>query len=227
MGSALFNTNDRSYTNSVLGITADTTIEQIQLATTGLRYDKHHLVPFGEFIPWGFRWFVDLMSIPMGDFYRGANPQAPFVIKDQRIAANICYEDIFGDELLGALGRATSTSATLSGATILANFSNLGWFGESWALRQHWQMARMRAIETSRPMVRATNTGATGAIDQHGQVIAMLPAHRPGVLDVSVQGQQGSTLYARVGDWAILLISLTVLLAAAFMKSRRCAPRNT
>jgi apolipoprotein N-acyltransferase len=227
MGSALFNTNDRSYTNSVLGITADTTIEQIQLATTGLRYDKYHLVPFGEFIPWGFRWFVDLMSIPMGDFYRGANPQAPFVIKDQRIAANICYEDIFGDELLGALGPATNTSSTPSGATILANFSNLGWFGESWALRQHWQMARMRAIETSRPMVRATNTGATGAIDQHGQVIAMLPAHRPGVLDVSVQGQQGTTLYARVGDWAILLLSLAVLVTAAFMKSRHHTHRNT
>ncbi len=227
MGSALFNTNDRSYTNSVLGITADTTIEQIQLATTGLRYDKHHLVPFGEFIPWGFRWFVDLMSIPMGDFYRGANPQAPFVIKDQRIAANICYEDIFGDELLGALVRTTDASPTLSGATILANFSNLGWFGESWALRQHWQMARMRAIETSRPMVRATNTGVTGAIDQHGQVIAMLPAHRPGVLDVSVQGQHGTTLYARVGDWAILLLSLVVLIAAGFMKSRHHARRNT
>lgn len=227
MGSALFNTNDRSYTNSVLGITGDTTIEQIQLATTGLRYDKHHLVPFGEFIPWGFRWFVDLMSIPMGDFYRGENPQVPFVIKDQRIAANICYEDIFGDELLGALGRATDTSSPPSGATILANFSNLGWFGESWALRQHWQMARMRAIETSRPMVRATNTGVTGAIDQHGQVIAMLPAHRPGVLDVSVQGQQGVTLYARVGDWAILLLSLAVLIAAAFMKSRHHTNRNT
>ncbi len=227
MGSALFNTNDRSYTNSVLGITADTTIEQIQLATTGLRYDKHHLVPFGEFIPWGFRWFVDLMSIPMGDFYRGENPQAPFVIKDQRIAANICYEDIFGDELLGALRRATDTSSTPAGATILANFSNLGWFGESWALRQHWQMARMRAIETSRPMVRATNTGVTGAIDQQGQVIAMLPAHRPGVLDVSVQGQQGTTLYARVGDWAILLLSLAVLIAAAFMKSRHHTHRNT
>ena len=88
-------------------------------------------------------------------------------------------------------------------------------------------MARMRAIETSRPMVRATNTGVTGAINQHGQVIAMLPAHRPGVLDVSVQGQQGTTLYARVGDRAILLIALIVLLAAAFMKSRHHAHRNT
>ena len=172
MGSALFNAQDRSYTNSVIGITPDTTVEQVQLAATGLRYDKHHLVPFGEFIPWGFRWFVDLMSIPMGDFHRGAKTQPPFLVKDQLIAANICYEDIFGDELLSAIGQAPNVASTISGATILANFSNLGWFGDSWALRQHWQMARMRSIETSRPTVRATNTGVTGAINQHGQVIA-------------------------------------------------------
>ncbi len=214
MGSALFNTSDHSYTNSVLGITADTTVDQIQRASTGLRYDKHHLVPFGEFIPWGFRWFVDLMSIPMGDFHRGANPQTPFVIKDQRIAANICYEDIFGQELLGAIQSNTD-------ATILANFSNLGWFGDSWALRQHWQMARMRSIETSRPMVRATNTGITGAINQHGEMVAALPPHRPGVLDVSVQGQHGKTVFARVGDWAILLLSVLVLSGAMIMQSRR------
>ncbi|WP_259662121.1 apolipoprotein N-acyltransferase [Zwartia hollandica] len=220
MGSALFNAQDRSYTNSVIGITPDTTVEQVQLAATGLRYDKHHLVPFGEFIPWGFRWFVDLMSIPMGDFHRGAKSQPPFLVKDQHIAANICYEDIFGDELLSAITQTPNTVSTISGATILANFSNLGWFGDSWALRQHWQMARMRSIETSRPMVRATNTGVTGAINQHGQVIATLPTHRSGVLDVSVQGQQGTTPYARVGDWASLLLSLAILSAALLMKAR-------
>lgn len=220
MGSALFNAQDRSYTNSVIGITPDTTVEQVQLAATGLRYDKHHLVPFGEFIPWGFRWFVDLMSIPMGDFHRGAKTQPPFLVKDQLIAANICYEDIFGGELLSAIGQAPNVASTISGATILANFSNLGWFGDSWALRQHWQMARMRSIETSRPTVRATNTGVTGAINQHGQVIATLPTHRAGVLDVSVQGQQGTTPYARVGDWASLLLSLAILSAALLMKVR-------
>ena len=225
MGSALFNPSDHSYTNSVLGITADSTLEQIQRASTGLRYDKHHLVPFGEFIPWGFRWFVDLMSIPMGDFHRGANPQPPFVIKDQRIAANICYEDIFGQELASTIQNTTDASSLPSGATILANFSNLGWFGNSWALRQHWQMARMRSIETSRPTVRATNTGTTGAINQRGQVIAALPAHRAGVLDVSVQGQQGMTVFARAGDWTILLCSILVLGSAAAMRSRR-PPRS-
>lgn len=221
MGSALFNPSDHSYTNSVLGITADSTLEQIQRASTGLRYDKHHLVPFGEFIPFGFRWFVDLMSIPMGDFHRGANPQPSFVIKDQRIAANICYEDIFGQELASTLQSTTDAASPPGGATILANFSNLGWFGNSWALRQHWQMARMRSIETSRPMVRATNTGTTGAINQQGQVIAALPAHRAGVLDVSVQGQQGLTVFARAGDWTILLCSIFVLGSAAVMRSRR------
>jgi len=211
MGAALFNSKTGDYTNSVIGINDKTTVQQLSGATMAQRYDKSHLVPFGEFVPFGFRWFVNLMSIPLGDFTRGASTQKPFAIDGQQIAPNICYEDVFGEELLPAVR---------DGATILANFSNLAWFGDSWALRQHWQMSRMRAIETSRPMLRATNTGATGAIDHRGQDIAQLPPNRVGVLDTTIQGQQGLTPYVRMGNGLILGLSVLILVAAWLRRQR-------
>ena len=211
IGSALYDSKTGAYTNSVIGIDGSTTVQQLSNATMAQRYDKSHLVPFGEFVPFGFRWFVNLMSIPLGDFTRGTSKQKPFVIDGQRLAPNICYEDIFGEELLPAV---RGTTGAQDGATILANFSNLAWFGDSWALRQHWQMSRLRAIETSRPMLRATNTGATGAIDHRGRDIAQLPPNRVGVLDTTIQGQQGLTPYVRLGNGLILGISVLILFAA-------------
>ena len=211
IGSALYDTKTGAYTNSVIGIDAATTANQLFEATMVQRYDKSHLVPFGEFVPFGFRWFVNLMSIPLGDFTRGTSKQKPFAIAGQRIAPNICYEDVFGEELLPAM---RGTAGTQDGATMLANFSNLAWFGDSWALRQHWQMSRLRAIETSRPMLRTTNTGATGAIDHRGHGIAQLPPNRVGVLDTAIQGQQGLTPYVRVGNGLILGLCVLILFAA-------------
>ncbi len=180
------------------------------------RYDKRHLVPFGEFVPPGFRWFVDLMRIPLGDFGRGGPDQAPFQVRGQRIAFNICYEDAFGEELLPSLRGG-------DGATILANVSNIAWFGDSHALPQHLQIARMRALETARPMIRATNTGVTAAIDFDGSVIGALPVYRLGALAVSVQGRTGLTPYARTGNWPVLLLAL-LLVAAGAVASRKEAP---
>jgi len=172
------------------------------------RYDKRHLVPFGEFVPWGFRWFVDLMTIPLGDFGRGADEQPPFAVGQQRIAFNICYEDVFGEELLPAL-------AGTDGATILANVSNIAWFGDSHALPQHLQIARMRTLETARPMIRSTNTGVTAAIDFDGRVLGALPPYQLGSLSVTVQGRSGLTPYARTGNWPVTALSLLILLAVA------------
>lgn len=195
------------YTNSVIGLDAATPLEQIIAGTPGLRYDKHHLVPFGEFIPTGFRWFIDMMSIPLGDFDRGSLQQRPFSIGGQRIALNICYEDLFGEEIAQAVNRPPEDG----GATLLVNVSNLAWFGDSWALRQHLQIARMRSLETSRPMLRATNTGSTAAIDTDGTVRAVLTAQQPGVLDVEVQGASGLTPYVRWGNLPVVLFSMLVL----------------
>src|SRR5690606_36188883 len=159
---------------------------------------------------------VDAMHIPLGDFDRGAIRQQHCHLADQRFAPNICYEDVFGEEIIRGVRPSAQHGA---GATILVNMSSLGWFGDSWASRQHLQISRMRALETARPMVRATNTGMTAAIDPNGHVRAVLDAHVKGVLDVEVQGIGGLTPYAKAGNWPILGLSL--LLAAAALPRRR------
>jgi apolipoprotein N-acyltransferase len=176
---------------------------------TAPRYDKQHLVPFGEFIPWGFAWFVNLMQIPMGDFGRGAPIQPAFAVGGQRVAFNICYEDLFGEEIRAVL-------LSEPGASILANVSNIAWFGRSHALPQHLQIARMRSLETGRPMLRSTNTGTTAAIDAAGKVTAQLEPYTAGALDVSVQGTSGLTPFTRLGNAPIVLLALMCLALALF-----------
>jgi apolipoprotein N-acyltransferase len=163
------------------------------------RYHKVHLVPFGEFVPFGFRWFVDAMVMPLGDFTRGEAAQAPFRVADQRVAVNICYEDLFGNEIAQSLQRPDS-------ATILLNISNIGWFGNTVALPQHLLASRMRAMETGRPVLRATNTGVTAIIDQRGRVVSQLEPFTVGTLTGLVQGYAGLTPYVRYGDIPILVL---------------------
>jgi apolipoprotein N-acyltransferase len=185
------------YTNSLFGVTPG--------SHDVYRYDKHHLVPFGEFVPWGFRWFVNLMSIPLGDFYRGAPVQKPFMVHNQPVSVNICYEDIFGEEI----ARNIRESDTPAG--VLVNSTNLAWFGDTIALDQHLQIARMRSLETGRPMLRATNTGMTAAIDANGRVIGRLAPYTIGSLDVTVQGTSGNTPYVTSGNNTVLAVSLFLL----------------
>lgn len=104
---------------------------------------------------------------------------------------------------------------------MLVNLSNLAWFGQTWALRQHLQIGRMRSIETARPMVTSTNTGITASIDPKGRVAAALPPHRPGVLSVTVQGMSGLTPYVRHGDQPVLLLIGMVLAGLAWRPTRR------
>jgi apolipoprotein N-acyltransferase len=191
------------YTNSVLGLSA------ASLGGSPYRYDKVHLVPFGEFIPTGFRWFTAMMNIPLGDFARGPHNAPSFVVGAQRIAPNICYEDLFGAELALRFGDAASAP------TIFANVSNIGWFGDTVAVRQHLQISRMRTLEFQRPMLRATNTGATAIIDHRAEVKAMLPPFTRGVLEGTVEGRTGRTPFAwwasRYGLWPWLLLAAAVL----------------
>src|SRR5690606_15246960 len=129
-------------------------------------------------------WFVDMMQIPLGDFDRGPVAQRPLAIAGQQVAPNICYEDVFGEEII----QSVKGDVTGGGASILVNVSNLAWFGDSWSLRQHLQIARMLPIETALPMLRATYTGITAAIADDGRVRAVLQPHVKGVLDLVVQG---------------------------------------
>ncbi|WP_417067701.1 apolipoprotein N-acyltransferase [Niveibacterium terrae] len=159
------------------------------------QYSKRHLVPFGEFSPPMFGWFYQLAHIPMSDQSRGRSA-TPLAIAGQKLALNICYEDVFGEELI----------ASLPEATLMLNISNLAWYGDFHAQPQHLQIARMRALETGRPMLRSTNTGMTAVVRPDGSVQAVLPAFTRGVLNAEVRGYQGLTPYARWGNWAILFV---------------------
>lgn len=204
------------YTNSAVAIDGTTTAWDIMQLNLRHRYDKHHLVPFGEFVPPGFGWFIELLNIPLGNFQRGTLGQPPFELLNQHIAPDICYEDVFGEEIIQSVRPQANGQA---GASLLVNLSNLGWFGDTWALRQHLQISRMRALETARPMLRATNTGMTAVIDPDGLVRALLPQHTVGVLDVEVQGFEGLTPYVRWGN--IIVLGLSLLLIAILGPSHR------
>lgn len=216
LGAPLRSPSRDRYTNSAIAFNADTPTDDLLSGLLDMRYDKHHLVPFGEFVPPGFRWFVDAMHIPLGDFNRGTLRQPLFPIQDQHIAPDICYEDVFGEEIIRSV---RASDAHGPGASILINISNLAWFGDSWAPRQHLQISRMRAVESGRPMLRATNTGMTAAIAPNGMVRAVLEPMQPGILDVEVQGMQGYTPYVRWGNWPILGWVL-LLLATGFWYRR-------
>lgn len=192
---------ERGYTNSVAGLSS--------AAGPEYRYDKRHLVPFGEFNPPGFRWFTTMLGMPLGDFSRGV-PNAPsFAYGGQRLAPNICYEDLFGEEL--ALRFADPAQAP----TVFVNVTNIGWFGNTVALPQHLNISRLRALEFQLPMLRATNTGTTAFIDHRGRVGAQLPVLTRGVLQGTVQGRAGVTPFAwwaaRAGLWPLVLVALAVL----------------
>lgn len=177
------------------------------------RYHKVHLVPFGEYIPlravWG--WVIEVLHIPLSDFARGAVDQRPLAIGGQRVAANICYEDAFGEEII----------RQLPAASVLVNVSNLAWFGDSFAPWQHAQMSQMRALETGRMMLRATNTGVTAIIDAQGHMLASLPLFTAGSLSGEIQGYTGSTPYVRWGNTPVLAVWSVLglgLLAAALRR---------
>ena len=213
---------DTGYSNSVVGLKpapAGQPGQPVPLALPApYRYDKHHLVPFGEIIPPGFHWFINLMHIPLGDFNRGAVGQPSFDWKGQRLAPNICYEDLFGEEL-GA--RFVDPAQA---PTIFVNVSNIAWFGNTVAIDQHLQISRMRSLEFGRPMIRATNTGPTVIINRLGEVTHSLPRHTRGALVGEVQGRSGITPYAwwvgRFGLWPLWALGLAVAGMALLLRRR-------
>ena len=165
------------------------------------RYDKVHLVPFGEFIPPGFGWVLAILKIPLSDFSRGSVAQAPLALVGQKVAVNICYEDAFGEEIIHQLPE----------ATLLVNASNVAWFGNSLAPYQHLQMSQARAMETGRMMLRATNTGATAIIGTDGSIQAQVPLFKQASLDSQAQGYVGTTPYVRWGNWPVISLILLTL----------------
>ncbi|WP_174873627.1 apolipoprotein N-acyltransferase [Vogesella oryzae] len=170
-------------------------------------YAKNHLVPFGEFIPLPMltSWIYQFMHMPLSGFTAGGSQQAPLAIAGQQVAFNVCYEDGFGEELIGPAAN----------ASILANVSNLAWFGKSNAMSQHLQLSQARALETGRPMLRSTNTGMTAVIDHRGEVAAIAAPDTRQTLTASVQGRRGLTPYMYYGNLPVLLACGALLLLAA------------
>jgi apolipoprotein N-acyltransferase len=157
---------------------------------------------------------VEALAIPLTDFSRGDPAQRPLALAGQRVAINICYEDAFGEEIIRQLPE----------ATLLVNVSNVAWFGESIAPMQHLQISQMRALETGRPMLRATNTGMTAVIDPRGRVVAAAATFARETVEARVRGHAGATPYVRFGNAPAVVLSVLML---AIALSRVCIRRSS
>ncbi len=175
-------------------------------------YNKRHLVPFGEYVPFAslLRGLIKFFDLPMSGFSPGAEHQKHLEVAGQPLAPSICYEDAFGSELLDFLPQ----------ATLLINGSNNAWYGDSLAPHQHLQISRMRALETARELIRATTTGISALVDQHGQIIERTAEFKTQVMVGQVQPRKGATPYVRMGNWPVNILTF-VLLVALVVISRR------
>ncbi|HEY1059995.1 MAG TPA: apolipoprotein N-acyltransferase [Limnobacter sp.] len=206
MGSAI--QEGRDYYNSI--VVFNGAERDRDLLIPQRRHDKRHLVPFGEFIPTGFAWFVGMLNMPMGEFSRGQGPLEPLRIAGQSVAGTVCYEDIFSGEFAGLLADAKHEP------TVLLNLSNLAWFGQSWALDQHAQMGRTRSAEHRKPGLRVTNTGLSGLVDDHGRWVVKVAPGQAMVWDGQIEGRKGRTLFSRLGSflwfgiWGVVLVLMVL-----------------
>lgn len=169
-------------------------------------YYKRHLVPFGEYFPVP-KFLLDvggLLGLQYSDFSGGPPGQAPLKLGAQTLGISICFEDVFGRDI----------RKSLPAAGLLVNVTNDAWFDDSSAAPQHLQIARMRALEMSRPLLRVANTGVSGVIEANGQLTQTTPQFQEAVLRATVTPRQGLTPYARWGDlplWLVASIGLVLL----------------
>jgi apolipoprotein N-acyltransferase len=177
-------------------------------------------VPFGEFVPPFFQWFVRMMNIPLGDFGQQRTYASVLSWQGQRLLPQICYEDLFGEEVAQYFANEDQAP------TVLVNMSNLAWFGNTTAPAQHTAISQLRALEFQRPVIRATNTGLTALINHKGEVTKSLPTFTRGVLVGEFEGRTGLTPYAQwTSQWGLwplwLLCGAIVLFLGAFFRRSR------
>lgn len=178
-------------------------------------YAKRHLVPFTEYLPLKsvLGSLVAFMDVPMSDFSAGTAGQTPLRAAGIAVGVSICYEDAFGEEMIDRL----------PDANVLVNVSNDAWFGGSVAPWQHLQMAQMRALETGRPMLRATNTGVTAVVSADGHLQAVAPQFKATVLTAEVQPRQGMTPYGFWGNVPVITVAFAILAGLVVVRRRACA----
>ncbi len=193
--------SDGRYYNTLLGFPA-----------AAGEYRKRHLVPFGEYFP--LRGLIErmpwLFEVPMSDLSPGTAVQSPLRVGEVTLGASICFEADFSRDIRG----------TIHAADLLVTVSNDSWFGESFSPHQHLQMARARAIEYRRPLIRSTNTGISAFVDYRGRVVSSLGTGERGTLTENVAPRGGATPLARLGEWPVA-ITMLVLLALAVLRSNR------
>ncbi|MDH2998143.1 apolipoprotein N-acyltransferase [Pasteurellaceae bacterium LFhippo2] len=178
------------------------------------RYNKHHLVPFGEYVPFGslLDWMREVFVLPI-NLSQGNYIQKPLVAGNRRFNMAICYEIIYGGQV--------QQNQKAGNADYLLTITNDAWFGTSIGPWQHFQMARMRALELGKPLLRAANTGITAFVDGKGQVISQLPQFEEGVLTAEIQSTVGQTIFGQFGRWLIWGLCAVMLLGTVFLKRRR------
>ncbi|NND53367.1 MAG: apolipoprotein N-acyltransferase [Gammaproteobacteria bacterium] len=177
------------------------------------QYHKRHLVMFGEYFPlpnFVKRW-LRIMNLPSESIAPGADDQPLLTARGVPVAATICYELAFGAEQLGFLPE----------AQLLINVSNDAWFGDTIAPHQHLQIGQMRARESGRWLLRATNTGITAVVDPAGQVTERIAQFEPGVIIADVIPRSGATPYVRAGNYPVIALALWCILAALLWNARR------
>jgi apolipoprotein N-acyltransferase len=204
IGIPIMDLKARAYFN---GIISTGTAEEI--------YRKRHLVPFGEFIPFK-DWLGPIagaFDVPMSDFSAGEAPRPLLHVGKRLAGVSICYEDTFPAEVTEALPE----------AAYLINISNDAWFGDSLAPHQHLEMARMRALENERWLVRSTNTGISAILDDRGSIVGIVPAFERGAFSAEVQPRRGATPFARLGNRFAVGLALAMLAVAVLYGRRRKA----
>jgi len=175
-------------------------------------YHKRHLVPFGDYVPGEklLRGLFRFFDLPMSGFSPGPEKQPLISAAGQKLGASVCYEDIFGSEVIESLPE----------AGLLVNLTNNAWYGDSFAPHQHLEMSRWRALETGRDLMRATTNGVSALVNAQGKIMARSAQFTSEVVSGTVQVRQGATPYVRTGNWPVILLSITVLAVGLWFRSR-------
>lgn len=184
----------------------------LSLGQPRMTYKKNHLLPFGEYLPLQplSGWVLDLLGVRLGSFTPGGAQQPLLKAGGYAFSTSICYEDAFGGEAIQAMPE----------AAYLVNVTNDAWFGNSLEPHQHMQIARLRALETGRYLLRATNTGVTAIVDARGKIVAQAPLFETAVLTGKVTPMTGLTPYARIGDKVIMGVLTGLLLGLVYLRTR-------
>ncbi|WP_370737196.1 apolipoprotein N-acyltransferase [Vibrio aerogenes] len=205
-----------TYYNSILTLGSGTGVPDYSL-NISQRYHKHHLLPFGEFVPFEslLRPLAPIFNLPMSSFTDGAYIQPNLQAKNRFLVPALCYEIIFNEQV-----RVNTTEKT----DFILTLSNDAWFGHSIGPLQHMEIARMRALELGKPLIRATNNGITAVTDYRGHVVKQLPQFETGVLKTTLTPTQGMTPYHRWGSWPVYVLVVLSFLTSLCLRQKNALP---